>query len=121
MTYFDLKEIRRQINAQKLKVQETREEAYKTTPAVSENVGTISDGTNDKIGIKVCKIDEEENKQKALELELEQAICKIPDQYIRKAIFCKMICGWSWNKIAMAIGGDNTEDGVRKMCTRCKW
>lgn len=121
MTYFDLKEILRQINAQKLKVQEAREQAYKTTPAVSENAGTTLNGTNDKIGIKVCRIDEEENKLKALELKLEQGICSIPDQYIRKTITCKLIYKWSWNKIAMTIGGNNTEGGIRKACTRYSW
>ena len=121
MTYFDLKEILRQINTQKLKVQEAREQAYKTTANVGENAGTTSDSTQDKIGIKVCKIDEEENKLKALELELEYAICKIPDPHIRKVVTCKLKHRWSWKKIAVIIGGNNTGDGIRKMCTRYFW
>lgn len=119
MTYFDLKSLRKEIDTQKLKVQEVREEAYKTTPPVSGTQG--SGATPDKLGAKVCRIDEEENKQKALEIELEQEFYKIPDQHIRIAITCKLKYGWSWNKIAMAIGGNNTGDGVRKMCTRYSW
>lgn len=119
MTYFDLKDLRRQIDTQKLKVQEVREEAYKTTPTVSETSGAGT--TQDKLGATICRIDEEENKQKALELELEQAICQIPDQYIRKAITCKLKYKWSWNKIAMAIGGNNKGNGIRMMCSRYEW
>lgn len=119
MTYFDLKTLRRQIDIQKLKVQEVREEAYKTTQTVDDTGST--DSTQDKIGIKVCKIDEEENKLKALELELEYAICKIPDPHIRKVVTCKLKHRWSWKKIAVIIGGNNTEDGIRKACTRYSW
>ena len=116
MNYFNLKNICRQIDTQKLKVQEVREEAYKTTPTISDTQGTGT--TQDKLGATVCRIDEEENKLKALELELEYAICKIPDPHIRKVVTCKLKHKWSWKKVAISIGGDNTPDSVRMMCTR---
>ena len=119
MTYFDLKSLRKRIDTQKLKVQEVREEAYKTTPPVTGTQG--SGAKQDKLGAVVCRIDEEENKQKALEIKLEQEFYKIPDPHIRTAITCKLKYKWSWNKIAMAIGGNNTGDGVRMMCTRYRW
>ena len=119
MTYFDLKTLRRRIDTQRLKVQEVREQAYKITQTISE--AQSAGVTRDKLGTTVCRIDEEETKQKALELELEQAICKIPDQHIRKVVTCKLKYRWSWNKIAMALGDNNTGDSVRKMCTRYSW
>lgn len=121
MTYFDLKELCKKIDTQKLKVQEVKEQAYKTTSTVSETQGSGTAQDKDKLGAQVCRIDEEEIKQKALELELEQAFCKIPNEHIRNAIICKLKYGWSWNKIAMALGGNNTDDSVRKMCTRYSW
>ena len=119
MNYFDLKNICRQIDAQKLKVQEVREEAYKTTPTISDTRGVGT--TQDKLGATVCRIDEEKNKQKALELKLEQEILRIPDWYIRKAITGKLKYKWSWKKVAITIGGNNTPDSVRMMCTRYFW
>lgn len=119
MTYFDLKSLQRRIEEQKLTVRQLRENAC----CISQNISGMPQGGEykDKLSIAVSKIDEAENKQRLLESEFEQAIYSIKDSYIRKIITCKLKYKWSWTKIAVTLGGNNTGDGVRMMCTRYKW
>lgn len=37
------------------------------------------------------------------------------------ALYLRLCKNMSWQQIAMRIGGNNTKDSVRMMCTRFKW
>lgn len=53
-----------------------------------------------------------------LKLEIEQFIDGIQESQIRRIIHLKYIKGHTWIKVAMILGGNNTEESVRKVCTR---
>lgn len=44
---------------------------------------------------------------------VEEYIANIPDSQLRMIIRYRVIDGMSWKKVAMKMGGGNTEDGVR--------
>lgn len=43
------------------------------------------------------------------------------NKFEENCIYLHYAKGYSWKKIAIDIGGGNTEDGVRKMCSRYVW
>lgn len=45
-------------------------------------------------------------------------ICTIEDVLTRQIFFERCIKGKSWTAVAMAVGGGNTADGVRKIYKR---
>lgn len=60
-----------------------------------------------------------------LELELletlnqvEEFIATINDSHIRRIVSFRVVDGLSWNKVALKMGGGNTEDSVRKAFDR---
>lgn len=119
MNYFDLKGKQKQIELQRINIRQLREKAVSVTQTLNDM--PHGSGGKDKLGIAISQIDEQENRLKFLELEFEQALCDIPNAYIRKLIVCKLKYRWSWTKIAITLGGNNTSDSVRMMCTRYKW
>lgn len=50
--------------------------------------------------------------------EVESFISSINDSHIRRIVSLRVIDGLSWNKVALKMGGGNTEDGVRKAFDR---
>lgn len=42
----------------------------------------------------------------------------IDDSLTRQIFTLRFICGYSWNKVAITIGGGNSADSVRKICCR---
>ncbi len=53
-----------------------------------------------------------------LEEKLTEYILGIPDSQLRNVIYMRSIEGQKWSAIASHIGGNNTEDSVRKMYKR---
>lgn len=47
------------------------------------------------------------------ENEIEKFLQGISDSQIRRIVRLRVLSGFSWNEVAMKIGGGNTEDGVR--------
>lgn len=119
MNYFDLKNKQKQIELQRINIRQLREKAVSVTQTLNDM--PHGSGGKDKLGIAISQIDEQENRLKLLELEFEENLCSIPNNYIRKLIVCKLKYRWSWTKIAITLGGNNTSDSVRKMCTRYNW
>ncbi len=119
MTYFDLKELRKQIKDQELEIKDVREKGCKSTQNITDmpRAGTTSDKPCDT----ACEIDTLERDLSRLKKRFDDGIDSIPDRYIRRAINKKLRTRWTWNHIAMWLGGGNTGDGVRKMCVRYKW
>lgn len=119
MTYYELKTIKRRVDTQKLKVAALRDKAV--------SVSQAADGlphnrqVSDRTGVSVGQIITEEERLNALYSRLTDGIKSVPDAYIQTLIHCKLIKGWSWTKIAMELGGNNTGNTVRMQCVRYRW
>ncbi len=62
-----------------------------------------------------------DRKIKRLEIQqarIEKFISGIDDPLVRRAMVAKYIEGRSWSGVARKLGGNNTEEGVRKICER---
>lgn len=120
MTYYELKGIRKKIDAQKLKVAAARDKSMNlscTAGGMTGNSGHISDKT----GIGVERVVLEEEKLNDLYIQLTEGIKAVPDEYIKTLIHCKLVKCWSWARIAAEVGGNNTGDGIRMTVIRYKW
>ena len=49
---------------------------------------------------------------------LERYIADVPDSFTRQVMTLRFVNGLTWRQVAACIGGGNTEDAVRKVCTR---
>ena len=119
VTYYELKSIKRRLDTQKLKVVALREQAVSLSQAADglPHGGQVSD----KVGVRVGQIIEEEERLNALYDKLTDGIQSVPDVYIQTLIHCKLVKGWSWTRIALELGGNNTGDSVRKTVVRYNW
>ncbi len=59
-----------------------------------------------------------EKKQIAAELEITRILASIDDAQVRLSVEMHYIDGCTWNEVADAIGGNNTEDSCRKYVQR---
>lgn len=119
MNYYELKNIKKHIDTQKLVVAAARDQAL--------SISSPPDGTphstavSDRVGLSVGQIITEEEKLNELYDQLTEGIKSIPDDYIKTLIHCKLVKCWSWTRIAQEIGGSNTGDTVRMQCVRYHW
>ena len=51
-------------------------------------------------------------------VELEMYIRDIPDSFTRRIFRLRFIDGYTWNRIAILVGGNQTGDSIRKICKR---
>lgn len=51
-------------------------------------------------------------------IDLEMFISNIPDSFTRRIFRLRFIDCYTWNKVAIVIGGNQTGDSVRKIVTR---
>lgn len=49
---------------------------------------------------------------------LERYIADVPDSLTRQIMTLRFVNGLTWRQVAACVGGGNTEDGVRKTCSR---
>lgn len=119
MTYYELKNLKRRVDTQKLKVAALREQAVSLSQAADglPRGGQVSD----KVGVRVGQILAEEERLNALCDKLTDGIQSVPDAYIQTLIHCKLIKNWSWTRIAMELGGNNTGDSIRMTVVRYRW
>ncbi len=119
MNYCELKELKRKIKIQRLIVAAAKAEA--------ESLSSASDGmphgcsVSDRVGSNAVKLISEKEKLDGLYKQFADSIRAIPDEYMRNMIRARAVNNWSWTRIALAIGGNVTPDGVRMMCRRYKW
>ena len=119
LNYYELKQIKKKIDTQKLIVAAARE---KSVSISSASGGMLHGGAvSDKVGMNVSEIITEEERLNRLYDQLTEGIKSIPDEYIKTLIHCKLVKGWSWTRIAQEVGGNNTGDGIRKQCIRYSW
>ena len=51
-------------------------------------------------------------------IDLEMYINNIPDSFTRRIFRLRFIDGYTWNRIAFLVGGNQTGDSIRKICKR---
>lgn len=51
-------------------------------------------------------------------IRLEQYIANVDDSFVRQVLTLRFVDGYSWQKVAMEVGGGNTADNVRMSCKR---
>lgn len=120
MNYFDLVRLKKQIESQKLNVARAKEKGTSITIELDDMPKAC--GSSNKIESSVEMAEIEERKLNLLKKRFDEEIKNIPNEYMRNIIKLKLIHNFSWNKIAIIIGGNNTGDGIRMSVTRrYKW
>lgn len=122
MTLEKLNQLRRNIIALK-KLQEKIEKKRQTAEGISQNFSgmpSAKGSTDGRENIILSYIDDEKELEKICRemaetySEVISYIRNISDPAIRLIFHYRFICGYSWVKTAMEIGGGNTDDSVRK-------
>lgn len=119
MNYYELKNIKKHIDTQKLIVAAVRDKAVSINAA--SDGSPQGSGVSDRVGMSVGKIISEEEKLNALYTQLTEGIKSVPDEYIKVLIHCKLVKCWSWTRIAQEVGGNNTGNTIRMQCVRYRW
>lgn len=119
MTYSKLKKICKQIEDKRKLITTLRAKGYKTTQEITDM--PRANKKSDKVGDVVCTVRYQEELLFSLECKRDFEIESINIPMIKTAIEEKLLKGFTWNEIALHIGGGNTGDGIRMMCTRFKW
>ncbi len=126
MTLEKLNELRRGIVTLK-KLQSRIEEKKRTAESASQNLSgmpSAKGGCNGKENIILSYIDDEKELERLCE-EMSAAyseplayIMSIEDPAIRLIFHYRFISGYSWNKVAVLLGGGNNKDSVYKQVKR---
>lgn len=120
MTAKRIKQINKEISRLKAKVVRLESEATNTAPKLSDSPGAGS--VSDKIGNAVTQITDIQREIQNLEILRNSALNRLSrDIFEENCLFMRLSLHYSWNKIAMQVGGNNTADGIRKICERYSW
>ena len=120
MTAKDIKNINKEISKLRSKIARIEGESVNTSPNLSGM--PIANIVSDKVGSSVAQIVDIQRKIQNLEILRNSALNRLSrDIFEENCIFMKFSLNYSWTKIAMECGGNNTADGVRKICERYKW
>ncbi len=120
MTAKKIKYINKEISRLKAKVIRLESEAVNTTPRLSDTPGV--GGASDKIGNAVTEITDIQREIQNLEILRNSALNRLSrDIFEENCLFMRLSLHYSWAKIAMQVGGNNTADGIRKICERYSW
>lgn len=66
----------------------------------------------------IADLRERIRKYEAEQKALEDFINSVEDYHIRSILLHRFVDGLEWNEVAASMGGNNTEDSVRKSCDR---
>lgn len=120
MTAKKIKLINKEISRLKAKVIRLENEATNTAPKLSDSPGGGS--VSDKIGNAVTQITDIQREIQNLEILRNSALNRLSrDIFEENCLFMRLSLHYSWNKIALQVGGNNTADGIRKICERYSW
>ncbi len=120
MTAKDIKHINKEISRLRAKVVRLESEAVNTTAKMSDTpaVGCATD----KIGNAVTEITDIQREIQNLEILRNSALNRLSrDIFEENCLFMRLSLHYSWTKIAVQVGGNNTADGIRKICDRYSW
>lgn len=120
MTAKEIKQINKEISRLKAKVIRLESEAISTAPKLSGLPG--GGGDSDKIGNAVSQITDIQREIQNLEILRNSALNRLSrDIFEENCLFMRLSLHYSWTKIAVQVGGNNTPDGIRKICERYSW
>lgn len=120
MTAKEIKQINKEISRLKAKVIRLESEAVSTAPKLSGLPG--GGGASDKIGNAVSQITDIQREIQNLEILRNSALNRLSrDIFEENCLFMRLSLHYSWTKIAVQVGGNNTPDGIRKICERYSW
>ena len=120
LTIREIKGINRQISQLRSKVIRLEAEATKTTQTISDMPGTAN--VSDKVGTITSQIADIQREIQNLEIYRNSALNRLSrDVFEENCIFMKLSLRYSWVKIAMQIGGNNTADNIRMKCKDYEW
>ena len=120
MTVKDIKNIDKDISKLRSKIARIEGEAMNTSPNISGM--PIANSVSDKVGGSVAQIVDIQREIQNLEILRNSALNMLSrDVFEENCIFMRFSLKYSWTKIAMECGGNNTADGIRMMCERYKW
>lgn len=116
-------DIKKEIKDYREKIRELEEYAESTTAKLTglPNGG----GVNDKVGTNAadiaqyrCFLESAIAQKIQTEFRITQYIESVTDAQLRRIMYLRFVKRKTWQKVADEIGGNNTEDSVRKRCTR---
>ena len=120
LTIREIKKINREISQLKSKLIRLDAEATKTTQTISDMPGTAN--VSDKVGTITSQIADIQREIQNLEIYRNSALNRLSnDKFEENCLFMRLSLRYSWTKIALQVGGDNTADGIRMMCDRYSW
>lgn len=120
LTVKDIKNINKDISKLRSKIARLEGEATNTSPNISGM--PVANSTSDKVGDAVTQIVDTQKQIQNLEILRNSALNRLSrDVMEENCIFMRFSLNYSWTRIAMECGGNNTADSVRKMCDRYKW
>lgn len=120
MTAKKIKHINKEISRLKAKVIRLESEATNTAVKLSDTPG--GGNVSDKIGNAVTQITDIQREIQNLEILRNSALNRLSrDIFEENCLFMRLSLHYSWTKIALKVGGNNTADGIRKVCERYSW
>lgn len=120
MTVKEIKAINKKISNLRAKIARLEGEATNTSSNITGM--PLTKGATDKIGKTVAQIVDTQKEIQNLEILRNSALNRLSrDIFEENCIFMRLSLKYSWTKIAMECGGNNTADGIRMMCERYKW
>lgn len=120
MTIKKIKEINKEISRLKTKAIRLESEATKVTQTLSDMPGTGN--VSDKVGKIVTQIADIQREIQNLEILRNSELNRLSrDIFEENCLFMRLSLHYSWVKIAMQIGGNNTADNIRMKCRNYEW
>ena len=120
MTAKEIKDINKEITRLRAKVIRLESEATKITQTLSDMPGDKN--VSDKVGNIATQIADIQREIQNLEILRNSALNRLSrDIFEENCLFMRLSLHYSWSKIALQVGGNNTADGIRIMCNRYSW
>lgn len=120
MTAYELRKINNEIKRLKSKLIVLESKVTKTNAELS--LAPASGGVSDKVGDLTTQIVHIKRQISELVILKETEIKRLNnDIFQENCLFMHFALNYSWTKIAMQVGGNNTGDGIRMSCERYRW
>ena len=120
MTAKEIKNINREIAKLKSKMIRLEHEATNTAPVLSDMPSVHN--ASDKIGSSVAEITDIQREIQNLEIIRNSALNRLSREIFEEnCLFMRLSLRYSWAKISIETGGNNSADNIRIMCCRYSW
>ena len=120
MTAKEIKNINKEILRLRSKASRLESEVFRTSPTLSDLPG--SSDVSDKVCNVVTQITDIQREIQNLEILRNSALNRLSrDVFEENCLFMHYGLHYSWQKIALQVGGSNSSDSIRMMCERYSW